>query len=46
MVHKWMILTSMIKGEGPKSINDHKSMLIMFIYLKKKSNVQGSELTF
>ena len=46
MVNKWMILTfDLIKGEGPKSINDHKSILYSYI-LKKSSNVQGSELTF
>ena len=44
MVNKWMILTSMIKGEGPKSINDHKSILCSYIF--KKLNVQGSEFTF
>ena len=44
MVNKWMILTAMIKGEGPKSINDHKS--ILYSYILKKLNVQGSELTF
>ena len=45
MVNKWMILTAMIKGEGPKSINDHKSILCS--YISKKLNVQGgSELTF
>ena len=44
MVNKWMILTAMIRGEGPKSINDHKSILCS--YILKKLNVQGSELTF
>ena len=46
MVNKWMILTfDLIKGEGPKSINDHKSILCS--YISKKLTVQGgSKLTF